>query len=215
MRMTKRGIGVDRVSFSLTSVAVYGNDKFAEWGQKGVRLSKLVNPGGGELVIVLRLDPTVGQTYTTTYYSGNSWRTSYTAEMKKAPRLPKFGLTGPVAVDLSDDGQEMRITMPPADKRTKLLRGPNKKKTGKAAQLEMPGVSAPYTNTIEKVMADIAKPTVPVPEPQADVFKPVPYPEPKSRPPVENGATLEQALDKVFDTMKKYGLKLEARVTLE
>jgi len=151
MRYATGGIGIDKVSMGLTAFGVTGNDKFAEWIKDGARLTKVLNPGSGEMTIVIRKVPGSTKPRSDT---PNAWHHPYPSAIKKL-EPPKFGQTDPLLVRVT--GDEMAIVVPPEAKRAKLLRGPNKKNR-KAVATTLPVDPEKPTNTIERVYQDILTP---------------------------------------------------------
>lgn len=150
MRYTTGGIGIDKVSFGLTQISIYGNDKFTEWTKDGVLIKKVVKPGDDQMTIILgpgkKIKPNVANP------ASNKWATARLDDMLRS--LPKFGLTDPVGITMV--GKELHIVMPPASKRAKLLRGHNKATlAARVSPADTTAPELPLNNTLDKVMHDV------------------------------------------------------------
>lgn len=120
MRITTNGIGIDTVSCTLTGMAIYGNDKFVEWGRDGIKVSRII-PERGDQPMTIELTRT-SQGYPTVSKSGRaSWIRNWSKSHMPGDLVPKFGQTSPVLIRL-DGPDKIEIIMPPAEKRARLLR---------------------------------------------------------------------------------------------
>lgn len=171
MRFAAGGIGIDKVSFTLTSINVYGNKAFTEWTKGGVLISKVLSPGNGQMTLILAKG--VNRVPNEADPERHAWAIARANDMLRA--LPAFGLTDPVGCSVVDG--KLNIVIPEASKRAKLTRGRNKstEAAAKTSAVSLPHTptqshptAKPASVTMDRVMNDVERQRM---TPEMEIFE--------------------------------------------